>query len=77
MALKKIGKILQSEKRKRKNHLTKQMQAKLQKWAFEAYKLDPTKPTIYYYNLFLNRLRESYRTSDQKELFFKNGIIEV
>lgn len=74
--LKTVGEICGRES-KRKTYLTRKTKTLLNAWALEAYRLDPTKPLIYYYEMFLKHLRKKYCESVNKQSFFENGVLEV
>lgn len=54
-----------------KKQLSKKTRQLLLDMSLAAYALDASKPTSFYYELFLSRLRISYKTSNNKDKFFE------
>jgi hypothetical protein len=56
--------------------LSKQMKKLIISWALEAHKLDSSKTVRQYYNMFLNRLRQRFKDSKNKDEFYQKEILE-
>ncbi len=60
----------------KKAKLTIQMRRMLIEWSIEAHKIDKRKSVGDYFNLFMKRLRYLYKNTDDKERFYRDGILE-
>ncbi len=74
--MKSIGEMMGAPQKPKKQGLSKRIKKLLVEWSLEAHRLDPSNSVDWYYELYLEHLRKNY-SSKTKELFFKQGIIEV
>lgn len=74
--MKPIGEYFEKSVIRKRKELARHIKKQIYSWALDAHKLDPTKPIKYYHAIFLNRLRETYKTSCDKDKFFEE-VIEV
>jgi hypothetical protein len=67
------------ETRRNKKELSPKVKRMLMNYSIEAYELDKSRSLSWYYEYYVNYLRQKWREMDAKERekFFDNGIIEV
>ncbi len=60
----------------KKAKLTMRTRKMLIEWAIEAHKIDTRRSVSDYFNIFVKRLRYLYANTEDKERFYKEGVIE-